>query len=308
MARTLARGVSMSDATNRPNLPPGLDPVLLTCGFDALSWDFVDPPTFELSFEKGVTIALHRGQEEKVYDVPDGMTPIRLYEANGTEAMIFKGVHCIDEEKFRSSIEASVGAFGVNAKVSSSLAKYSKIETDDKLTTTTVGYYKTIYRIRRDKFDNLSSAFREDLKNLPPSYGSDNRGQFDNFFHKWGTHFLTTGFFGGIWVMNTIIEESVFDRLDKQDVKTSVEAGFSAGTNKGSARAEIEENTMHSLGLTNKQSKITFHSVGGNSNTDIKDWLKSVDDIMVFLKDAQCMTSDTTRPIFAPVWQLAAES
>jgi MAC/Perforin domain len=295
------------EQTNKPNLPPGLDTLLIACGFDPLNWDFVDQSIFELTYEKGLTIALHHGQDEKVYDVPDGFTANRTYEADGTEVMIFKGLHSIDEEKFSLSLQASLSAYGASASASASVAKYSKIETDDKLTTTTVGYYKTIYRLRRDKFDNLSSAFKDDLKGLPSSYTPDNRGQFDDFFRKWGTHFLTTGFFGGIWVMNTIIEESVFDRLDRQDIKASVEVGFSDGTDKGSAKIDIEQNTMKSLHLDNRQSKITFHSIGGNSNKEIKDWLISVDDIMVFLKDALCMSADATRPIFTPIWQVADE-
>jgi hypothetical protein len=94
----------MSD--NSPSirhLPPGLSATTIAHGFDAANWDFLYAPIFELSYKErdpdqdiGV-VRLPHGSEDKDYDVPDGMTVLPHYGQHRTEAMIFRGVHSVDD-------------------------------------------------------------------------------------------------------------------------------------------------------------------------------------------------------------------
>ena len=290
-----------------PKLPQGLDPTVIACGFDAVSWDFLHRPIFDLTFTNR-TVNLRQGNGFAQYDVPDGMTVDPDYSFDYMQAMIFKGVHCLDEETYSSSMEASLGVDGVSLTASTSLARFSSIETDDKETTTTVGCYKIIYHFTRDEVGNLLPPFKDDLDGLPSSFESGTSDKFFDFFRKWGTHFLAGGFFGGDFVMNTFIEEKVFNTLKTSDVTNAVKGGFNDGVDNASAKAQIEEKTRDLLQLNSKQSRIQFHSLGGDSDKEIDDWLKSVDVAIMFLNDVLAMTTKNIRPLFAPIWQLADES
>ena len=62
---------------------------------------------------------------------------------------------------------------------------------------------------------------------------------------------------------------------------------------------------MSSLQLDNTTTEIRFHAIGGDSDKEINDWLKSVDIAIMFLDDTLAMTTDPIRPAFTPIWQLA---
>ena len=100
---------------------------------------FVYAPIFELSYkernpdqEVGV-VTLRHGSQDKDYDVPDGMTVLPHYEQLGTEAMIFRGVHSVDEQKFSTSVGVSLDTEGVSASTSFSIASSSSEHRADLL-------------------------------------------------------------------------------------------------------------------------------------------------------------------------------
>jgi hypothetical protein len=293
------------NADTSHHLPIGLDPSIIAAGFDALSWDFFDFPIFNISYTQGNSVTLPYSGASKDFDVPDGVTVRSLQDFDYAEAISFRSSQCIDEEKFSTSVEASLSVDGVSAKTSFSLAQTSRVENDDSETTTTVAYYKRIYRFKRDDVSNVSPDFAAALKSLPTSYDPGNDDPFKKFFQKWGTHYLSEGSFGGSWAMNTFITESKFDQLNTQDIKTSVETSFNAGVAHLSAKADIENSTMSSLQLDNTTTEIRFHAVGGDSDKEINDWLKSVDIAIMFLDDTLAMTTDAITPKFTPIWQLA---
>jgi len=294
-----------ADATH--HLPIGLDQSIIVGGFDALSWDFCDFPLFSISYDQGNSVTLPYLGQDKDFDVPDGVTVLNAVVTDYTETISFKSTQCVNEEKFSTSVEASLGVAGVSAKTSYSLARSSRVETDDSETTTTVACYKRIYRFKRDEVDKLSPDFAAALKSLPTSYNPGNDDAFRTFFQKWGTHYLRNGCFGGTWAMNMFITESKFDQLDTRDTQTKVEASFTTGTTSGSAKTDIEQSTMNKLNLDNKTTEIRFHAVGGDSDKEINDWLKSVDAAIMFLDDTLAVTTDADAiaPTFTPIWQLA---
>lgn len=309
---TATRSGATRTATH--NLPPGLNATVIAHGFDATTWDFLYQPVFVLSYaqqdpDQGIgVVTLRHGGQDVTYDVPDGMTVIAQTLASGTETMIFHGRHSIDEDKFSTSVEASLSTTGVSASASFALATTSKIDTNDTQSTTAISYYKQIYTYHRDAVGSLSPGFVSDIGALPSAYSPAQDGLFQAFFKKWGTHFLTAGTFGGNWVMNTFIAESVMDTLDTRDVKSSVSASFNEGVASGSTKTTIEDNTSKSLNLDDKTSQITWHCLGGDSDKEVNDWLNSVDTSIAFLNDTLSLTTDALRPTFTPIWTLAGSS
>jgi MAC/Perforin domain-containing protein len=310
-------GNPMSD--NRPSirhLPPGLSATTVAHGFDAANWNFVYAPIFELSYkerdpDQGIgVVTLRHGSQDNDYDVPDGMTVLPHYEQRGTEAMIFRGVHSVDEQKFSTSVGASLGTEGVSASTSFSIASSSRIETGQTWSTTVISYYKTIYSLHRDRVGDLTPAFKAELAQLPATYTPDSDSKFKEFFQKWGTHYLVRGHFGGNWVMSTIIQESILDKLDTEEIKSSVETTFDEGVVSGSAKADIEKNTSKSLNIQDKSTHIRWHTLGGDSDKELNDWLNSVDIAVELLNDVLSIATDKENgvmPLFDPIWKLVAD-
>jgi hypothetical protein len=310
MTMTATRPGAKTAATR--NLPPGLNATTIAHGFDVTTWTFLYTPVFVLSYDQqdpdqGIgVVTLRHGGADVTYDVPDGMTVLASYEAGGTETMIFHGRHSIDEDKFSTSVEASLSTTGVSGSASFALATTSKIDTNDTQSTTAISYYKQIYTYHRDAVQPLSAAFASEIGALPSSYSPAQDGVFQAFFKKWGTHVLASGTFGGNWVMNTFIAESVMDKLDTQDVKSSVSASFNEGVASGSTKTTIEDNTSKSLNLDDKTSSIRWHCLGGDSDKELNDWLNSVDTSIELLNDTLSLTTDAVRPVFTPIWTLAS--
>jgi hypothetical protein len=304
----------MSD--NSPSirhLPPGLSATTIAHGFDAANWDFLYAPIFELSYKErdpdqdiGV-VRLPHGSEDKDYDVPDGMTVLPHYGQHRTEAMIFRGVHSVDEQKFSTSVGASLGTECVSASTSYSVASSSRIETGKTWSTTIISSYKTIYSLHRDRVGDLTPAFKAELAQLPATYTPDSYTKFKEFFQKWGTHYLVRGEFGGRWVMSTIIQESVLDKLSTDEIKSSVETAFNEGVVSGSVKADIEKNTSKSLNIQDKSTHVRWHTLGGDSDKELNDWLKSVDIAIEFLNDVLSITDKNVMPLFDPIWKLVAD-
>ncbi len=144
-----------------------------------------------------------------------------------------------------------------------------------------------------------------DIGALPSAYAPAQDGVFQAFFKKWGTHFLTAGVFGGNWVMNTVMAESVMDTLDTRDVQSKVSADFNDGVVKGSAKTAIEDNISTALKLDDKQTQTLWHCLGGDSGKEVNDWLKSVETEIEFLNDTLSLSTDDIRPTFTPIWTLA---
>jgi hypothetical protein len=307
--------MSMSDARQidpttdaSHHLPDGLDSII-AAGFDALNWKFVDYDIFQISYQGNNIVTLPRNGADEDYDVPDGVTVRPDSPQAYTETTIFKGVHSIHQSDFSTSISASLGIDGINASTSFSLAESTRVETDDQKTTTSKSCYKLVYHFTRDDTDKLTTGFAGDLNDLPISYdpgNQDNKNKFIKLFQKWGTHFLSDGYFGGSFVMRIVIDASTFDKLDTSDIASKVETNFGNGVLSGSASAEIKKKTMDSLQLDSNSTQIDIYAVGGTKSAEqFNDWVDSVDASVMFLDDALAVSTAAIRPIFAPIWQLA---
>ena len=285
------------------NLPPGLDDGAIDCGFDAATWQFFDAPVFAPSYgNKTVTL------DGKTYDVADGTTVRGHNMVHGTQSMVFVGVHSVDDQAFSSSVEASLGLDEVSASTSVSLATTSEIGKDDERTTTVIAYCKEVYSYERDARGDLSADFTAALAALPTAFNPANKAAFIQFFQAWGTHYLTKGHFGGNWVMHTLIDESEYRKLDTSDLKTSVKTSFDDGVSSFSAKTDIEHSTKSSLKIDQNSISIDWHCLGGDSGTELNDWLKTIEDEAELLVDTYSVGSSEVAPRFTPIWDLVDDA
>jgi hypothetical protein len=314
--RTVIRGVAavgsapflaMGVKADEPSLAPNPEPALngkINYGFNAKTWQFCDTQELlPMTFTAGRQIQLRHGNSDITYAVPDGVL-METHNANhGTNAMTFQGTHALDEQKFNSSVSASLSVEGVSASTSLDLAKSSSIDDDEKVTTTIISYWKTIYMVRRQQATSRSDAFVSavaDLFNREPR-------NFSDFFDTWGTHTLLEGYFGGLWKMKTVVRESHITQERAQDIKSAVEAGFDDGIDSGSVKTSIETSVKDKLTRDNISSEISFDATGGNSDDELKNWLISVDTGLELLFDFHAFLDTSITPKFAPIWNLAPD-
>ncbi|MFZ0422390.1 MAG: MAC/perforin domain-containing protein [Xanthobacteraceae bacterium] len=245
--------------------------------------------------------------EGSVYDVPDGITASADSKAGGTEATMFRGLHTIDENKFSTSVEASLDTGETSASASFSLAKTSNVDADTSNTTTVIAYYKVLYSLRRGAPGELTADFAKAMANLPDTYAPDNEASFTTFFQTWGTHYFKSGYFGGSWLMKTVLSTSDIKTLTTEDIKTAIATSFKAGTASGSAKSEIATSTSNSTQNVVNASNITWSCVGGDSDKELNDWLISILKNPNFLMDVTAVTAQPIAPTFNPIWILQTD-
>jgi hypothetical protein len=288
-------------------LPPGLDNILLTYGFDATIWDFREQQVLELSFDKKASFSLG----DTSYAIPDDSMAESVDHASGTTATAFRGIKTVDENDFSESVNASISAdeIGLSVSASEAVALKSTVKDDSQWTTTLISYFLHSYRFSRPQPQPsaVTPAFQNAVDALPSDYLSGD-DSFASFFQTWGTHVLTAAHLGGTWRMSTAIHSDVYDSLSSQKVTTSVEASFNSGAEKTDAKTEITNETQHELGITTKNSLIVFDCVGGTPNTDLNTWLGSVTKDMQFLNDATAVNTQEIRPQYTPIWTLVSDS
>ena len=312
--RTVIRGVAavgsapfLAMSAMGDESSPSPEPALngkINYGFNAKTWQFsVEHELVPMTFTPGRQIQLHQGGSNMTYAVPDGVLMESHNAVHGSSAMVFQGTHSLDEQSFNSSVSASLSVEGVSASTSLDLAKSSSIDDDEKLTTTIICYWKTLYMVRRQQTPSISDAFvtavADLFKNEPRNFG--------DFFDTWGTHTLLEGYFGGLWKMKTVVRESHITKQRAEHIKSAVESGFDDGIASGSVKASIETDVKNKLATDETSTEISFDATGGNSDDELKSWLISVDTGLELLFDFHAFLDSSITPKFAPIWNLVAD-
>lgn len=297
--------LALSALSDEPATMP--EPALngkINYGFNAKTWQFCDAQELlPMTFTAGRQIQLRQSNSNITYAVPDGVLMETHNADHGTNAMVFQGSHAVDEQKFNSSVSASLSVEGVSASTSLDLATSSSIDDDEKVTTTIISYWKTIYMVRRQQAKNPSDAFTAAVADL----FIGNVHDFKGFFDTWGTHTLLEGYFGGLWKMKTVVRESHITQERAQDIKSAVEAGFDDGIDSGSVKTSIESSVKDKLTKDKISSEISFDATGGNSDDELKNWLISVDTGLELLFDFHAFLDSSITPKFSPIWNLVAD-
>jgi len=289
------------------NLPLGLRDTIIF-GFDAAAWQFLFEKIFDLTYSDGNDVILVQGSNSVRSDVPDGMNVRQEPIEDGSEATTFHGKDTGSENKFSVAVSASLGADGVSVSTSDSIATISKVEKSTTQSTTLVSWYKLIYVFNRTEIGSLDPKFTAALAELPATFDLTHQEPFRAFFKKWGTHYLAHGHFGGNFIMNTQIDESVLDTLDSTVVEASIKANFDAGVAKGSAGVDITKSTQDTLKIKDSQITANYYSTGGTGGTDVKTWLAGVSEEPTLLYDAVSVGTDAIRPTFTPIHMLVSDA
>jgi hypothetical protein len=287
-------------------LPPGMDEMTLTNGFDVTTWQLCYYPVIELSYSQGNTFALGSTS----YLLPDNCIAEGKDTAEGTTATAFRGVKTMDEHDFSESVDSSIGADGDSVSASEAVATASTVTDDSSWTTTLISYYVLAYFFARlgDSLPATTATFTAALDALPPTHQpGDIDDAYAHFFVKWGTHYLGSAYVGGTWRMSTAISSDVYDDLTSQKVSTSVEAKFNAGVVSGDTKATITDNTQHDLNLSENNSLIVFDCVGGTPGTEVSSWMQTVAATPEVLNDVTAISEKTIHPTYTPIWTLVSD-
>jgi len=290
-------------------------------GLNARTWRFCHLPVFQLRFEKQKQrgpglgyVPLPYGNDNIVYDIPDGITVTRDVTKRGSEAVTFRGRDSVDGQKFSVAVQASLSVMGVSADTSTQLAQSSNVDVNDTRSSTVIAYYQKIYDFSRDAPDGLAAdALDHDfVSSLPSKFepgDPQNAKKFTDFFTDFGTHVLMEGSFGGLYSMRTVVEETVTDRLTTADIESSVKTSFDDGTASFSAKVDISKSTRDELKTDDKTSSIDFFDTGGpGSGKELDEFLKGVNMGPALMMDATALVTPQIRPLFAPIYTLASDA
>lgn len=275
---------------------------VLMRGFDVTDWGrHTDTVLFAKTYNNAHKVRLQ--PDNKLYYFPDDTRIEEDRDADGTEALIFRNQHEIDENTFKESVEASIGYGGFTASVEQGLTEYSKVDKNTTTNTSLNAYYKKIVRVSRTSTARLDDDFSKALLAL-----NKPDADFRGFFQDYGTHYLKEGFVGGSLVLRMVADESVLDTDNARDTKEKIKAGFKGGVN-ADAKADIENSVKRQLNIANKEVHTEWHAVGGDGDgTSLKDFLKSVETLRELLCDATSIATKAVRPTFRPIYELVADA
>ena len=298
-----------ADTDLRKVLPPNSD-AWISRGFDVTLWKLCDGKIFTPTYHDGNSLSL-----DKNYDVPDGLTADPMLISSGSEVTLFRGVQAEDENSYSVAVSASLKISGFSSKVERSIAASSKVSTDEEKTTAVISDDRITYSLTRDDNVGVTETFQKAVSAVLV------KKDFETFFAKWGTHFLQYGAFGGSFVMRTVLEKSVAQRLSSEGIKSGIEVGFKSQSVDVSSKVSIEQSTRQSLNVTATESSIYWDSVGGlatgPSASDRTAFMNSVDARPMLLNGVTHLLSVTdvgppprfskTQPTFEPIWTLVAD-
>jgi hypothetical protein len=104
--------------------------------------------------------------------------------------------------------------------------------------------------------------------------------------------------------MVTVLSEQDTENISETTLKGAVEAGFRAGSETGSTKAEFENSTRQELKTKDENTSITLDTIGGDPDDNASTWALSISNAPALLFDALAVGTDEIRPIFEPLWSL----
>ncbi|UAA39927.1 hypothetical protein KIH87_06120 [Paraneptunicella aestuarii] len=250
--------------TSAPKWLPGFtNPV--ANAFNMKDCDFMGKPVFQLT-ASGNKIEYGEPGKLQEYDVPTGVaigTSTQSYSQNETTIM---GTKTEYDDLFQANISGEYTGVNFSGSFNSSLMLHSNLFMDANTQYSLNWKVLKTYSIERHISDiavtqDFCSAVQELEANLT-------KESCTMFFENYGTHFLVKAGFGGYFVMETSIADSLIRTQGNQKITAALEAGYNGILNSGTLTASMAYESSQFLQDNKESIDISIKFLGGLKNTD----------------------------------------
>jgi hypothetical protein len=261
-----------------PNPPPNLDNYA-GHAYNAKKGNFLGSPVFVLTYDPGTPIDFPDSKNPRV--IPDqfsASTTAHLHSVDHSLLMENKSDY---DRSFSVSVDAEYSGVTYSGSASTSLLYHGNLFSSASSSYALNFYIQEVLRLNRLHLENLEldEQFSAKITKLPLDIESDaDQTEYIEFFNSYGTHYAKFVSMGGMMVMETAIEDSVF----KSSTTTEVTAAVRAGYNGVVASGEMNVNSAYSSSTFLEDHKhsivITLDVKGGlwAVGDPITEWITSI--------------------------------
>lgn len=306
-----------------PTFPIGLSLGQIQYGWNAKTWAPVGVGSDELlactfgEFVNGKpapegtmprTVQLPQTKMSTPCTMPDGANIDPVSIGNSVSKSVFQHQQSHLRTSIDTCIAESIGIPGLYSE-SASLSVRTKTVLDMSSESRVVERYasRVLFEFTwHDWSTSVTDAFKADAQRLLTSSGEPD---LDQFFTRWGTHFLTRGCFGGIWVSRLTVSASEIGTEYASSLEESIDESGTDEEFTESATANIATAFQKKTNVRLRSIVTSHYCIGGEDGaSDYQSWDGQVNTQPSLLTGAAAMASDNTRPSFTPISELLVDA
>ncbi len=259
-----------------PALPPELEN-LAANAFNALEGSCLGSPIFTLSYNKGHTV---NWGDMGARSIPDQLSASAAPSSHKESRTILLEVEADYDRTYSASIDASYSGVAWSGSLKSSFLYHGNLFTSTSSSYALDCYIQSVLKFKRLNFtkSDLDADFVSAICNLPLDTVGDNKQKYFDFFNSYGTHYLQEAEMGGTIVMETDINDDVFNTSTELEVSAAISVGYEGVVSSGKLDAEAAYKASDFLKKHENNISISLSVMGGLFSPDgtITAWQNSI--------------------------------
>ncbi|MGK7918248.1 MAG: MAC/perforin domain-containing protein [Prochloraceae cyanobacterium] len=176
-------------------------------------------------------------------------------------------------------MDAEFSGVTYSGSIQSSLLYHGSLFSDTSSSYALNFYLQSVLNFERISSSSLETDFIEAVQALPTTITIvEEQQKYFDFFDDYGTHYTSFATMGGTIVMETQIDDSVFESYSSVEVTAGVSAGYNSVISNGTLSASAAYSSTTNTFLKDTSSKVTLNVMGGIyfSGESISDWATSI--------------------------------
>ncbi|RWS10239.1 perivitellin-2 67 kDa subunit-like protein, partial [Dinothrombium tinctorium] len=201
-----------------------------------------------------------------VYDLPDQAETVNSIPG-GVLDTSYKFLSNLKEFKKSRALSAGVAALFEEGMFSAS-GSYKRFQSSLTNSSRRISEVESFFSAIQVDFLpfwelSLSSSALKYINNILPKDYTDNPSKYDDFFKYFGTHYFSTGKFGGLFRMSISIETSLFQTMNGRQIELNAKAAYMEILK---AKGGFSGNTTRMSADFSSKTDISARFYGGSAN------------------------------------------
>jgi hypothetical protein len=245
--------------------------------YNAKDGNFLSLPVFALTYTKGQTVNWGSGQR----DIPDAVSASAASQFYSRQTSVLMEDQADYDRLYSASVNAEYSGVSWSGSVQSSFLYHGNMFSSTSSTYALNSFAQSVLTFERRPITAaaLTSEFAAALSALPVDIStSPNQAAYFAFFDSYGTHYAQYGTMGGTVVMETEIDDSVFESTTAIEVSASLSVGYQGIVASGKMDVSAAYKSSDFLYKHRNDIRISLNVMGGLYSPDesIAAWQQSI--------------------------------
>jgi hypothetical protein len=277
-------------------------------GFNLKTAAFVAEAIFESGSRSNILDDYDPGSPHEVA-IPDGTQVFIEGDSFAEHTKTMMSNESDYDTAYSVSVSGKVKGISFSASAGSDLAFHQNLFSHKDSTYDLQFFRSHAYKMRRDTAGPVSSRVTTALGKLPKTFDPANPDQFFAFFDIYGTHYLTTGDFGGTFLSVTEIDHETFTTITETKLKVYLDAAYDGVVGSGSLDFQAAYSDDENLKQVASHLHVKNSNIGGAFITDTVKYAASVWKLPVLLIGQAAPDGDhVSAPDLTPLSSLATDA